>query len=272
MPDFFTHTIFGLRVNDWLDVEMKMNLYNFANQGPDFFFYADFYPWKRQKRGMPYAKMLHKDKAKETLLEAIVYAKENYNDAIRTYLYGWINHYTLDSMTHPYVFEKEDQGFDHKEIEMAIDLHTIERFRFLPRYGPDLVALEDIDLANIRDIYTHVLAENFDETLPPDLVRQSYEDFVTYQKIFHDRENQKKKRLIRWVGRLFHLNLNRHYFGTTLEDLGIADIRRFDEAFDEAVLLAAQRCQAAQRFLDLKIDREELATYFDSINYEGERY
>ena len=71
MPDFWTHVIAGQEMinksqNERLIALFDENkeIFNFATQGPDFFFYNNFWPWKKEKEGVNLGERLHNEQTK----------------------------------------------------------------------------------------------------------------------------------------------------------------------------------------------------------------
>ena len=141
MPDIITHYIFGLDTvhnlkNTPLYPHLKDNLDLFliGLQGPDPIYYHHL----RKKDNKAYiASKMHTEKTGDFLVSALCQIKKYDIDSKEfsqglSYLSGFICHYILDSMAHPYIFYlggryQEDVPETHKyiglhkKVELAID-------------------------------------------------------------------------------------------------------------------------------------------------------
>jgi hypothetical protein len=131
MPSTFTHHIFALDVYDKLDDKTKNRMKNnleemklFA-QGPDVFMFFDIGKVGKSK-SKQLGKMVHKKNSKAFFLKIISYIKENKlenNYEVIGFLYGFICHYALDSVCHPFIFYKTGVYRENKETLKYIGLH-----------------------------------------------------------------------------------------------------------------------------------------------------
>lgn len=131
MPSSFTHHIFALDVYDKLDDKTKNRMKNnleemklFA-QGPDVFLFFDLGKLKKNKSKY-LGKTVHKRNSKDFFLKTVSYIKENKlekNYEVIGFLYGFICHYALDSVCHPFIFYKTGVYRNNKETLKYIGLH-----------------------------------------------------------------------------------------------------------------------------------------------------
>ncbi len=130
MPSLYTHASFGEQVLTELNEETRIkiepykDLFFIGLQGPDILFYYKM-PKKNAINQLGHA--LHKLPA----LEFMEHAREvvgncNDKDAALAYISGFICHFTLDRMAHPFVdkWEKEE-GVTHSEIEVEVDRYLM---------------------------------------------------------------------------------------------------------------------------------------------------
>ena len=127
MPALYTHYTFGQnvlnKVNKNLQKEIKENIdyYNMFNQGFDNFYYYHF-KWQYYR---DFGIRCHKKKIDLFFTNAINYIKENNlqdNSICTNMIYGIINHYTLDTIIHPFINSQVDNlNIPHTKIEFIID-------------------------------------------------------------------------------------------------------------------------------------------------------
>lgn len=140
MPDLVMHHHLGRVVYSALPEEIKkaiqnVDLYDFATAGPDPFFFYHFFNRKLQKESKDFGDLMHRHHTKDFFVKMIEISKVDYN--MFNYLCGFVTHYYLDSLAHPYVFYKtgvykpEDpstlvyRGL-HTKLERAMDSHIIQ--------------------------------------------------------------------------------------------------------------------------------------------------
>ena len=146
MPDIITHYLFGLDTAQNIKpsplykiIKENKNIYLMGLQGPDPMYY-NIVPQKESKAYI--GLKMHTDKTGDFLIAALSHLKRydinsvEFNEGI-SYLSGFLCHYTLDSMAHPYIFYlggRYEETLDtikyktlHKKIELAIDALLLEQ-------------------------------------------------------------------------------------------------------------------------------------------------
>ena len=133
MPALYTHYAFG---NDVLNkvnknlkeaIEKNKSYYNMFNQGFDNLYYYPF-KWNYYR---DFGISCHKKKIDEFFKNAINYIIDNnlQDDSTCTnMIYGIINHYTLDTIVHPYInYQVTNLNIPHTKIEFIYDAHLFKR-------------------------------------------------------------------------------------------------------------------------------------------------
>ncbi len=127
MPAVYTHYLFGQKVlekankNLKNEIEKNLNYYNMFNQGFDNLYY---YPLK-----WTYYRNLgirsHKKKVDLFFKNTIQYIKDHHlidNSIYTNMIYGFINHYTLDTIVHPFInYQVINIKISHTNIEFMLD-------------------------------------------------------------------------------------------------------------------------------------------------------
>jgi len=146
MAGTITHFYFakeiGSRLKEKRNITLDQDLlYIFAQSMDPFHFYSLFLPFKKEgikKRG--FSEIFHTQKTDDFFKELILYIKNKnlYEDIyVRTFLYGLITHYVLDSSLHPYVeykcgcFNSKDKNTykynaKHHEMETFLDTYMLK--------------------------------------------------------------------------------------------------------------------------------------------------
>ena len=131
MPAFYAHYRFGARAIKELKpniqkiIEDHRELFDIGTQGPDIFFY--YHPLKKNEVAA-YGGKLHDQKVNEFFKRCRrEYAKyPDEKEAMIAYLLGFLAHYTLDMLGHPYIAKKmEVSKVSHYVIESEFDRHLL---------------------------------------------------------------------------------------------------------------------------------------------------
>ena len=131
MPDIVVHAAFGREVEQALPEEIREKLsgdpYTFALFGPDLWFL--YRPWKRREgRG----RRMHTTRPGAFLMALADRVKVSpAPEALFSYLAGFLCHYALDSVTHPYIIHITEEKYDfprcHMSFEHSLDMEELRR-------------------------------------------------------------------------------------------------------------------------------------------------
>ncbi|MDE6110689.1 MAG: zinc dependent phospholipase C family protein, partial [Eubacterium sp.] len=135
MPAFSTHYIFAKEMMDTLkeiaDFKINENVVFIGAQGPDIFFFHRAFPWQLGKPLRKLGSLLHRKKAGILLNKLSEYCRKNESSIAKSYAFGFILHYSLDRICHPYVYylqnkitEKQPEFNPHSAhniIELSLD-------------------------------------------------------------------------------------------------------------------------------------------------------
>ncbi len=139
MPACLTHRLFAEAVREKLPEDPELNRCAFAwgAQGPDFLFCHRYFPWMGKKNLRSYGNRLHEMNPVITLGAVREFLRGNDDPAYRSYAWGLLCHYALDSTAHPYINALADQLVSqrpretrttmHGEIEGALDAIVLRR-------------------------------------------------------------------------------------------------------------------------------------------------
>lgn len=139
MPACLTHRLFAQKVLEALPEQEKPELtaYFWGAQGPDFLFCHRWFPWMGEKYLKPYGNKLHEMNPTVTLGAARDFLKRHGDPSYRSYVWGLLCHYSLDSTAHPYINAladelvqqrpQENRTTMHGEIEAALDAIMLRR-------------------------------------------------------------------------------------------------------------------------------------------------
>ncbi|HBQ64328.1 MAG TPA: hypothetical protein DD727_05295, partial [Clostridiales bacterium] len=151
MPNILAHVLMGEATAGLLSfsaaktAEKHRNTFHLGAQGPDVLFYSNPWPWAKDRRVSALGGEMHTRETgcifREMLLFASdpAWAKEE-RDRLAAYLMGYVCHYYLDSIAHPYIHSLV--GFDplhdnrtlsskyeHSWVEAKIDTVMVARIK-----------------------------------------------------------------------------------------------------------------------------------------------
>jgi hypothetical protein len=144
MPDAVTHCFLAENVKNSLKISYLVEHFDVLQmgaQGPDPLFYYHYLPWKPNNGAKKLANRLHTESTKPYLELLVRSAKD---DETKAWVAGFLTHFALDTVAHPYVFYKtglfdpatqQYRGY-HLMLERAIDNIYIKRRGYFPsRYN-----------------------------------------------------------------------------------------------------------------------------------------
>ena len=215
MPDIITHYIFGLDTAHNIKetpiykvLKRHKDLFAIGLQGPDPFYYHHLHG--KDHKAIVGSKM-HSEKTGDFLMAALCYMKKYPEgsaafDECFSYLCGFICHYILDSMAHPYIFYLGGRFIEdtpethkykglHKKIELAIDTILCEE-KFSTKASSFKVHKRILGAKTLPESIIHM----YDETLfliysinnGGQIFKEAYEDTRTYYFLTYDRLGAKK--------------------------------------------------------------------------------
>lgn len=192
MADFATHFILGSLVISQSGVDADFinanrNAFNWGLQGPDLLYFYSPILFSRQLYNA--GTLLH-DKDTERVMHEfaryVMRCPKQRRDIAKAYFYGFICHYALDSLIHPYVnyhtrrmVERTDRRRLHMKIESHISASVCAYYKLMtddlrpPAFTADYLAppvLRD----TVAEMLNRALFECFNVLLPPSKIRASF--------------------------------------------------------------------------------------------------
>lgn len=206
MPDIYAHVLCAEGALKKMPIQIKalieknMPAYRLGAQGPDFFFYYNIEPWKDDEGFPKIGNKLHSEKINQFFLSAAKYIKDNKKyfsvDKIELYLAyisGFLTHYALDSIAHPYIYYISgiEAGKNHKYLEGSID--TLLMLFYGKRNSGKLIRQEKSKKTELAEFVSHQMLDVFDMYIPKYKIMQSFDDFSRTVSFLYDPSHLKKK-------------------------------------------------------------------------------
>ena len=203
MPNIWTHIMFSdkLARNVNLDYDGNENVYYLGAQGPDPFFYHNFWPWKKDKSVTEIGSKIHKEHCSEFLLEMIKYVKEINDPLLKYYMLGFVSHHVLDRNAHPYIIYKSgEESNKHQLLETTIDTILMKELYNIKTWKTPVYKKIDVGLdlpKPIINLLMHLLIDVHNDQTPNlnVVINQSYQDMIKAMRVLFDPTGIKNKLL-----------------------------------------------------------------------------
>ena len=152
MPNYRTHSIHGENVLPQMNAKVKINIEALKSycMGPDAMIATSYETFKNQ----------HEHQTRDffvTLLKMIKEKKLYENEEVMAYLYGQIDHFTLDTITHPLIYymtegvPKKYVWDQHGLVENWIDNYVISKFGTNDEIYYHHLSIKEKELAKMID-------------------------------------------------------------------------------------------------------------------------
>lgn len=183
-----------------LNDKQQQHIFSLGCQGPDFLFYHNFLPWKKDKKLNELGSLMHKDACGPFLLDLVrqVQGRGLYNPAV-LYVLGFLTHHTLDRNLHPYVFYKSGfKKWDHQRFEIIMDTifakHEREIETWKTPVWKEIYVGEKFPLGIVPALsaaaaihYPEIVSQMRDSDWD-----DAYYDMIRAQRLFHDPSGLKR--------------------------------------------------------------------------------
>lgn len=310
MPDIWTHILCGNKSiaaikNEELypEIMKRKNIFKLGTQGPDIFYYYKFWLGMNQKGEKLLGRLMHTSSTGEFLINCLKHLKtlsdrDSYFE-ILAYVMGFISHYSLDSIAHPYIYfyafsEGDKKGLNymtnswHKKLEVIIDNIYLSRNHEL-NFGV-VQPFEAIDVGfcipgSINDCLIAQIKKIYNYEIKSSIINNAYRDMKLGLRILYDPVNI-KIRAINFVEKVLKtpdkyscafypitVDKDIDYMNTSHREWNNPykkqESRResFNDLLNRAVLESRRKILASVDFLNDEINEYELKYFFPNISY-----
>lgn len=211
MPGFTTHYLFGQQTYQKLHPsELKQTIQRYHTvfalglQGPDIFFY--FFPFFFWKGGIP-GSLAHTTNTQKFLWYLLkspeIFESKRQQKIAQTYVFGFIGHYLLDSICHPYVYGRTGYHPTEKDylghhIGLETDIDTTLLWEYQEKLPSEFHGAECISLTKEQeDIVSKAVYFAFKKAYPalkisPGIVKSSIHAIKQGCRLLYDSTGYKK--------------------------------------------------------------------------------
>jgi len=284
MPDLWTHIIGGDMVINDLNDRALCNVilenrehFNMGTQGPDFFFYNDFWPWLKKKRGPRIGSLIHTEKPGDFVLAIFEVLREKegaiqYPKAL-SYFMGFITHMIMDDKFHRIINERTYTDQEHKRFELELDCVLVKNY-----YNQDCHKINPISYIKIgedmddliKDIYYLNITKLYDESIDFALINKSYQDMLKAQKILYS-PFKVKAALLNLLNNFLSLELNQYLYANAnnFYVLTQKDVDDIEREFPDFVTTSIDFMNEVSSYLKGEKSRGELKELIDGYLEQG---
>ncbi|KHE72891.1 hypothetical protein LD39_02180 [Halobacillus sp. BBL2006] len=213
MPNIWTHILFADTLCEKIDrndiLKTSSNPLHMGAQGPDPFFYHNFWPFLPNDQVEEVGMKLHTEQCGPFLLDMIERGAYQKNQ-IQAFILGFVSHHILDRNTHPYIhFHAGYKENKHQELEVIIDTLMLEKHRGIRTWKTPVhkeISMGEWKksvstlLKSLIDTHYHGLIHHY----PEDFIEKSYNHIVMAQRVLYDPWGWKNKRFGKLVGPFSH--------------------------------------------------------------------
>lgn len=293
MPALYTHYKFGQDVLNNLDNNLKEKInkniayYNMFNQGFDNLYY--YFKWSYYRK---FGIKAHKTNIDLFFTNIFNFIKENNlenNSIVTNVIYGFINHYTLDTILHPFInYQVKNLNIPHTKIEFMLDYYLISLKNKKWKsniYNTLIPRLKfDNDLINLLD-YTFLNTYNI-ENIGKIFNRSHNNGYYIYRYFITDIHNIKTK-FYKIIDLILHnedIKLSENTFTKTI-DLRILNSDKlvwhhpnnkketynysFQELYDYSLNICIYLCNIANDVLNNNLKTEKFINLITKIDLKN---
>lgn len=223
MPGFVSHYLFGQETYKQLrpshlkhSIQHYHRVYALGLQGPDVFFYNIFFLLRKKENP---GSVIHEKKTREffsyLLKSPAIFMTKQEQDIAKTYIYGFIGHFLLDTTCHPYVYArshyndlKDNPAYFGKHIYLESDIDTKLLWHFQKKHPSEFHQSETIAITkNSVEIISSVLHYTISHTFPQLKLSRKEISFSIHcmqrgTKLLYDQHGH-KKRIVRSLESLY---------------------------------------------------------------------
>ncbi|WP_432662428.1 zinc dependent phospholipase C family protein [Wukongibacter baidiensis] len=284
MPDFWIHTLGGelvlegLKDLDWHEmIKNNRKIYNLGCQGPDFFFYNDFLPWVKEKRGPKFGTMIHESHTKALFLQGIDYLKgaRTHKDfsTLAIYFLGFMVHYVIDKHEHPFINARTSTTNEHKTFEMKLDTYFIKKYWNKSAHLLSPSSMVDIghELPSIIvGFYKEMAARVYEASLETGIINDSYNDYKRVFDIFYSPRGYKRF-CLNMLNPILPTNISMCIYPTNIDNsfLMEKEFLEFEKLFKEGVSEGIRLIKLVSSYLRDEVGKNSIEDAFYDISFSG---
>lgn len=213
MPNIWTHILF---VDEICDKSGRQDVLQTSRvplhlgaQGPDPFFYHNFWPFRSSHTGQKLGTLLHTKQCGPFLMD-LIKSGINQKHNLQAFILGYVSHHLLDRHTHPFIhYYAGFEAYKHQELEVVIDTIMLRKKRKQETWKnpvyPEIKPVSYIDsISTLLYPLIHRHYEEAGDLKVNKLIHQSYQHMYQAQRVLYDPWKWKNKWLSSYVSSFSH--------------------------------------------------------------------
>ncbi|MCF8008319.1 MAG: zinc dependent phospholipase C family protein [Halanaerobiales bacterium] len=278
MPDLWAHIIGGEMVINKLNdkalcdvIINNRNYFNMGTQGPDFFFYNDFWPWIKEKKGPTIGNLIHNKMTIDFLIESFRKLKEKkgilYYPESLSYFMGFITHIILDKNIHQIIDNFTTDDFEHKRLELELDCYFTKKY-----LNSECYKLNPLNYINIGDNFNQMISQiiysninqMYNLNLDLDFIDKAYNDMLKVHSILYS-PYKVKITILKLFTSFFSIDLNQYTYAdvNSFSILSTTDIDQVEEKMIKYIKQSKNVINIYCKYLKDKIDIDQVKKEID---------
>ncbi len=277
MPTTLTHKIAADHILEGLqDAEARrlitgnLNAYYSGSQGGDIFLLYKFYFFLCGSKQKMLGWALHYTRPQRFFCESAEYIKRQGSDVLKSYFFGYITHYCLDMLLHPWINKQTKPMSTHNTLECALDIlyakkDGVDAYAFdKQRFARDIF----VDTGEIDAFYKHI------SYLFPGLKVDDapYTKASKYYEYYNGLVSQPTKKDLRrlWLYNIVsQLKMKTMLYQPIETYEGLYDYDFYFGLLADAVALAVRRITLVEAYFEDRADITQLQSEFYNISFHG---
>lgn len=277
MPTTLTHKIAADNILKELKdpqakklIEENLNAYYSGSQGGDIFLLYKFYFFLCGAKQKMLGWALHYTRPQRFFCEGAQSIKKNGSDTLKSYFFGYITHYCLDMILHPWINRETKPMSTHNTLECALDI------LYAKQSGTDAYAFDKRKFAHDIFVDTGEIDKFFKDMsyLFPGLKVDDapYTKASKYYEYYNGLVSQPTKKSLRKLKLLnviSQLKLKTMLYQPIETYEGLYDYDFYFKLLDDAVALAVRRIALVEAYFENKADITQLQSEFYNVSFHG---
>lgn len=277
MPTTLTHKIAADNILKELEhsaagelIAREMPAYHSGSQGGDIFLLYKFYFFLCGAKQKMLGWALHYTRPQRFFCEGAQYVKEHGSETLKSYFYGYITHYCLDMLLHPWINKETKAMSTHNTLECALDI------LYARKNGVDAYAFDKqefarnifVDTGEIDEFYKH-MAYLFPGLKVDDAPYTKASKYYEYYNSLVSQPTKKDLFKLKLLNIVSQIKLKTMLYHPLEEYEGLYDYDFYFGLLDQAVAWSARRIRLVQAYYEDKVDITQLQSEFYNVSFHG---
>lgn len=277
MPTTLTHKIAADHILEGLQdaqarrlISGNLNAYYSGSQGGDIFLLYKFYFFLCGSKQKMLGWALHYTRPQRFFCEGAEYVKRQGSDVLKSYFFGYITHYCLDMLLHPWINKETKPMSSHNTLECALDI------LYAKKDGVDAYAFDKqqfardifVDTGEIDAFYKH-MSYLFPGLKVDDAPYTKASEYYAYYNGLVSQPTKKDLCKLWFYNIVSQLKMKTMLYQPIETYEGLYDYDFYFGILEDAVALAIRRITLVEAYFENRVDITQLQSEFYNISFHG---